>query len=81
MRVGVKARFVLEIFQWMDDTQAALIRGGTPEISAGVGRAFSAMFCELLRLANMLDIDISSAVARKIAIVDRRIYPADDPVR
>ena len=82
MRAGIKGRFVLEAFQWMDDGQvAALTRGEMPVKSAEAGRAFADMFRELLCLANMLDIDISRAIARKIAIVDRRVYPEDDPVR
>ncbi len=82
MRVGIKARFVLEAFQWMSDMQvAALARGEKPGKCAEAGRAFADMFRELLRLANMLNIDISNAIARKIAIVDRRVYPEDDPVR
>lgn len=82
MRVGIKARFVLEAFQWMSDMQvAALARGEKPGKCAEAGRAFADMLRELLRLANMLNIDISNAIARKIAIVDRRVYPEDDPVR
>lgn len=82
MRAGVKARFVLEAFQWMNDMQvAALARGESPGKCAEAGRAFAGMFRELLRLANMLNIDISKAIARKIAIVDRRVYPENDPVR
>lgn len=82
MWVGIKARFVLEAFQWMSDMQvAALARGEMPEKCAEAGDAFAEMFRGLLRLANMLNIDISEAIARKIAIVDRRVYPEDDPVR
>lgn len=82
MRVGIKARFVLEAFQWMNDEQvAALVREEQPEKCAEAGRVFAVMFRELLRLANMLNIDISEAITRKIAIVDRRVYPEDDPVR
>lgn len=82
MNVGVKARFVLEVFQWMNDKQVeALIRGEMPEKCAETGAAFAEMFREVLRFANMLDIDISASIARKIAIVDKRVYPDDDPVR
>lgn len=82
MLVGVKARFVLEVFQWMNDRQVeTLARGERPDVSARAGEAFGWMFTEVLRLAKMLDIDISAAIERKIAIVDRRVYPADDPVR
>lgn len=82
MRVGVKARFVLEIFQWMNDQQVrTLTEGGFPEKRAEAGRAFGGMLREILILSNMLDIDIAAAISRKIAIVDRRVYPDDDPVR
>ena len=82
MNVGVKARFVLEVFQWMNDKQVeALIRGENPEKCAETGAAFAEMFREVLRFANMLDIDISASIVRKIAIVDKRVYPDDDPVR
>jgi len=82
MNVGVKARFVLEVFQWMNDKQVeALIRGDNPAKCIETGAAFAEMFREVLRFANMLDIDISASIARKIAIVDKRVYPDDDPVR
>ncbi|MBQ4089923.1 MAG: hypothetical protein IJC56_08625 [Clostridia bacterium] len=82
MNVGVKARFVLEVFQWMNDMQvAALVRGEAPAKCAEAGSAFAEMFREVLRLANMLNIDIAGSIARKIAIVDKRVYPDDDPVR
>ena len=82
MNVGIKARFVLEVFQWMNDNDvAALVRGEKPAKNAEAGSAFGEMFREVLRLANMLRIDISGSIARKIAIVDKRVYPEDDPVR
>lgn len=82
MNIGVKARFVLEVFQWMNDDQvAALIRGEHPDKCAEAGHAFGEMFSEVIRLANMLKIDIAGSIARKIAIVDKRVYPDDDPVR
>lgn len=82
MLIGVKARFVLEIFQWMNDGDVeALLRGEKPEACAEAGRAFAEMFREILRFADMTKIDISASIARKIAIVDRRVYPKDDPVR
>ena len=82
MLVGVKARFVLEVFQWLNDAQVEnMVRGGMRETCVKAGNAFGGMFAEVLRLAKMLNIDISQSIARKIAIVDKRVYPADDPVR
>ena len=55
MNVGVKARFVLEVFQWMNDVEvAALVRGEKPGKCAEAGNAFGEMFTEILRLSNML---------------------------
>jgi len=82
MRVGIKSRFVLEEFQWMNDADVAeLMKGLWPKKAADAGKAFAALFREILILANRLDIDIAAAIARKIAIVDKRVYPDDDPVR
>ena len=82
MMVGIKARFVLEAFQWMNDDEVeALIQGANRKKAAEAGNAFAGMFREILILANMLDIDTSAAITRKIAIVDKRVYPKDDPVR
>lgn len=82
MRIGIKARFVLEVFQWMNEEQVvSLTAGKEPYRAAEAGAAFSDMFREILSLANMLDIDIATAITRKIAIVDKRVYPEDDPVR
>ncbi len=76
------ARFVLEVFQWLTDAQVdSMMRGGMPETAAAAGDAFCGMFREVLLLANMLHIDIANSIARKIAIVDKRVYPDDDPVR
>ena len=82
MQVAVKSRFVLEVFQWLNDSDVEmLIAGNMRKTAAEAGAAFSAMFKEILTLASMLDIDISASIARKIAIVDKRVYPDDDPVR
>ena len=82
MMVGVKARFVLEAFQWMNDDEVkALTNGANRQKANETGNAFAGLFREILILANMLDIDISASITRKIAIVDKRVYPEDDPVR
>jgi len=82
MQVAVKARFVLELFQWLNDADIhRVLTYGDAALSAETGRAFAGMFREILKLANMLGTDICASIARKIAIVDKRVYPDDDPVR
>lgn len=82
MWIGINARFVLEIFQWMNDAQVeAFMRGAYPDKRDELAEAFAGMFREVLRFAELLNIDISASIARKIAIVDKRMYPEDDPVR
>ena len=82
MRVAVNSRFVLEAFQWLNDADVLkLMKGGLPKVRSEVAGAFAKMFREILALANMLNIDISASIERKIAIVDKRVYPEDDPVR
>ena len=82
MKVSVNSRFVLEAFQWLNDKDVLkLMDGGLPAVQTEVAEAFAKMFHEIIALANMLKIDISASIERKIAIVDKRVYPEDDPVR
>ncbi len=82
MQIAVKSRFVLETFQWLNDADVLmLIEGKKSSVNKEAGIAFAGMFKEILILAHMLRIDISASIARKIAIVDKRVYPDDDPVR
>lgn len=82
LRVGAAARFALEEVQWLDDTQTARLQSGElPEKARAVGDALCGMYRELFGLSRLLNMDLSGAIERKIAIVDGRVYPKDDPVR
>ena len=82
MRLGIKARFMLERFQWLNEDEVqALMRGEYPEKRKEIGDAFSVAFKEMLLLANKLDFDLAAAIIRKIGIVDKRVGKKMSPAR
>jgi dCTP diphosphatase len=73
MALAVEASELLEIFQWLDEAAS----GSLPE--ADLDRAaqeIADVQIYLARIADVLGIDIASAVATKLEI-NRRKYPAD----
>lgn len=80
MCVTFTASKVLECFQYMpeEDVQA-LIRHELDGERRAIGKNFVALFREVLSLSNLIDFDIASSIARKIAIVERRVYSEDKP--
>jgi hypothetical protein len=82
MRLAAAARFVVEEVQWMsEDEVQRMMKGGLPEKGRAIGAAWTSAFRELLLLANRLDFDVAGAIARKIGIVDKRVYSDSEPAR
>lgn len=82
MHMTFRASKVLKCFQFMpeEDVQA-LIRRGSDEQAREIGAQFVGLFREILMLSNLIGFDIAASVARKIGIVDRRVYSEDEPKR
>jgi NTP pyrophosphatase (non-canonical NTP hydrolase) len=82
MRVAFAASKVLERFQYMPEADVqALIRREPGGAAREIGSAFVTLFREILALSNLIDFDVAASIARKIAIVDRRVYSVDEPKR
>ncbi|HXX38549.1 MAG TPA: nucleotide pyrophosphohydrolase [bacterium] len=73
MSVAVEAAELLEIFQWLSDTQSSKISASTRDM-ARVREEMADVFIYLIRLADILSIDLEKAAAAKIARNARR-YP------
>lgn len=82
MCVAFLASKVLKCFQYMpeEDVQA-LIRREPEGAIREIGDRFVQLFGEILALSNGIGFDVAASVARKIAIVDRRVYGSDEPKR
>lgn len=75
LSVAIELGELLEHFQWKNDGEiAALVRG--PQ-GWRVEEELADVFIYLLRLADVLEVDVGDAVLRKIASNDRR-YPANE---
>ncbi len=72
MALAVEAAELMEHFQWISQDES---RALDAEKQIEVGEEMSDVFCYLLALANELDIDLSSAFQRKMAL-NRQKYPA-----
>lgn len=76
MAMTVEMSEVLEHFQWLDRQDVeALMNGGDEKRRMDIAEEIADVTNYLLQLTYALRIDLSEAVERKIAIVDRR--PAD----
>ena len=64
-----------EIFQWLTDGQAAAVMDDSAR-AARVREELADVFAYLLRLADVLDVDLGEALNTKIRLNARR-YPAD----
>jgi dCTP diphosphatase len=69
----VEVAELVEIFQWLTETQSAELDAST---RAAAAEEIADVQIYLARLADRLDIDISRAVEEKLAVNARR-YPAD----
>ena len=73
MALSVEAAELVEIFQWLTETQSAALDART---RAAVAEEIADVQIYLARLADRLDIDIPQAVDDKLALNARK-YPAD----
>lgn len=64
-----------ELFQWLDDGQASAIMED-PEQAERVREEIADVFCYLLRLSDVLDIDLGSALRAKMKLNAER-YPIE----
>ncbi|MDQ7906853.1 nucleotide pyrophosphohydrolase [Phytohabitans sp. ZYX-F-186] len=74
MAVAGEAGELLEIFQWLTFEQAAAVMQDSRQ-AANVRHEIADVLAYLLRLADVLDIDVLSALDEKIALNEQR-YPA-----
>ncbi|MEH6649273.1 MAG: nucleotide pyrophosphohydrolase [Motiliproteus sp.] len=73
MALTVEAAELLEQFQWLSEEQSHKL---TPDQHLAVSDEIADIQVYLVRLADQLDIDILSAVARKTRLNEAK-YPAD----
>lgn len=73
MALSVEAAEIVEIFQWLTETQSASPDAAT---RAAVAEEIADVQIYLARLADQLDINIPEAVDRKMSINIQK-YPAD----
>lgn len=64
-----------EIFQWLSESDSLLV-GGDPKTATAVRHEIADVFLYLVRLADVLKIDLNKAVVEKIAINAEK-YPAE----
>ena len=72
--LSVEAAELLEIFQWLDETQSRAIRPGHP-LHERVAEEIADVQIYLLRLADQVGIDLNAAVRRKIARNEEKYPP------
>ena len=75
MALSVEASELVEIFQWMTPEEAASVMGG--DKAQSVRDEVADILIYLLRLVDVLEIDLESAIAAK-ATNNARRYPADE---
>ncbi|OLZ72590.1 nucleotide pyrophosphohydrolase [Streptomyces amritsarensis] len=66
---------LLEIFQWLTPEESATVMSDPPKANR-VREEMADVFAYLLRMADVLEIDLEQALLEKIAINGRK-YPAD----
>ena len=74
--LAVEVGELLEHVQWGSDAEITR-RFGTPEGSADIAEELADVLIYLVRLADVLDIDLLAAASSKIAANAKR-YPADE---
>lgn len=75
MAIGAETGELLEIFQWLSSDQSAAIMRDQ-RIATAVQHEVADIFIYLLRLADVLGIDIAKAVDTKLS-VNAQKYPAE----
>lgn len=76
MSLAIEAGELMEHFQWLrsDELPAAV---APPAARAAIGEEMADVACYLLALANVLEVDLSTAVREKLRKNAQR-YPADE---
>jgi dCTP diphosphatase len=75
MALSVEAAELLELFQWLTPEQSAAVKGD-PQLSARVGQELADVLAYLVRLADVLAIDLNAAVIQKLE-TNAQKYPVD----
>jgi dCTP diphosphatase len=76
MSMAIEAAELMEHFQWLSVDESRQV-AGQPEKLAAIGEELADVLCYALALANELDLDLATAVSRKMA-KNRLKYPADE---
>jgi NTP pyrophosphatase (non-canonical NTP hydrolase) len=74
MALIVEAAELVEHFQWLTEAQSARL---DPETFQAVEQEIADVFIYLVRLSDLLGIDLLDAAARKIALNEKK-YPANE---
>ncbi|MBI3576050.1 MAG: hypothetical protein HY083_10440 [Gammaproteobacteria bacterium] len=74
MALIVEAAEIVEHFQWLTESQSARL---DPKTFQAVEQEIADVFIYLMRLSDLLGIDLLNAAARKIALNEKK-YPADE---
>lgn len=72
--LSVEVSELLEIFQWLSEDEVSAIKDN-PKLMAKINEEFADSMIYLLRFADLLDLDIETALERKIARNAEK-YPA-----
>lgn len=75
MSLGIEAAELMEHFQWVTAEQSRRV-AQQPDRLAAVGEELADVLCYALAMANELDLDLSTAIRRKIAQNEQK-YPAE----
>jgi NTP pyrophosphatase (non-canonical NTP hydrolase) len=75
MALSVEVAELLEPFQWLTTEQSSAAELGAERV-AGIAEELADVLIYLVRLADVLDIDLNQAVAAKLADNARK-YPVD----
>lgn len=73
MALSVEAAELLEIFQWLDEEQSRQL---SPEALEAVREEAADVLLYLIRISDLLDIDLVDAVSKKLS-VNAQKYPVD----
>ena len=75
MSIAIEAAELMEVFQWVDNAEAStLAQAGSHRDRMADELADVLIYC--LTLANALDLDVSTSIARKMD-ANRRKYPVE----
>ena len=76
MGLAIETGELLELFQWLSEAESQAVTGDAAEMQK-VREEVADVFCYLLNLAHVMEIDLSEAFYEKMK-VNARKYPADE---